>query len=425
VRYGAAIAYLYSLAPRGMRLELDRVTEALAQRGHPERVVPAIVVGGTNGKGSVATMLATVLGSAGYKVGLFTSPHLHRLVERFRVGGKSVSQAELARRITAFRPYLEANETPALTFFEVATLIALELFRDARCDVSVLEVGLGGRLDATNAVRPLVSVITSVALDHTDRLGTTLPAIAREKAGILKQGVPAVSGVRAREARSVIAARARRVGAALAVIDRDFGAIQRGSRFEVWTATRRASDLAMPLGGGYQADNLACAVAALDAVATRFPVDERSLRRGLARVRWPGRLELLPGAPAVLCDAAHNPHACAALARHLREACGHYRRKVLLFGVMRDKDHGAMLALLAPELDAMVFTSVDTGRAVPAEELATEYGGEAREWPVDALALARKRAGKRGLVVACGSIYVMSQVRAAVLGLRADPPITL
>ena len=423
MNYTAAIAYLYGLAPRGMVLGLERVEQALVLRGSPHRACPALLVAGTNGKGSVATMIASVLEGAGQRVGLFTSPHLHRFVERFRIAGRPVSEVTLARAVTALQPFLDASDTPPLTFFEASTLLAFELFRAARCDVMVLEVGLGGRLDATNVVSPVASVITSVALDHTDRLGDTVGQIAREKAGILRPSVPAISGVRD-AARTVIRRRARTLGAPLAEIGRDFEAVAAARGYDVRVGERTFTDLRLPLGGAFQADNLACAVAALDRLAPRFELDPRSLRRGLARVRWPGRLELLEGAPAVLCDAAHNPHAAAALAAHLKVHAAHYTKRVLLFGAMRDKQHAAMLALLRPMVDALVFTSVATPRALSVSELVQAHGGEGRDDAVRALALARKRAGRRGLVVACGSIYVMARVRAEVLGLRSDPPIT-
>ena len=426
--YRAAISYLYALSPRGMELGLGRMEQALALRGHPERACPSILVGGTNGKGSVATMIATVLASAGHKVGLFTSPHLHRFVERFRIDGRPVAERTIAHQVAALRPFLDAPGTPRLTFFETATLLAFELFRDACCDVMVLEVGLGGRLDATNVVTPLLSVITSVALDHTAQLGPTVAHVAREKAGIVKPGVPVVVGVRDPDARAVIARRARRIGAPLLAIGRDFrGEVEdaEGTRQRVVQGARQIAGLRLPLAGSYQADNLACAVAALWQLEERFGIDARALRRGLRRVRWPGRLERIEGTPALLLDAAHNPHAAEALARHLVACCGHYRRRVLVFGSMRDKEHDRMLACLRPCVDAVVFTQSDTSRAEPARALAARYGGEARDVPASALARARKLAGKRGLVIACGSIFVMAAVRAEALGVRADPPIAL
>jgi len=433
MQYRECIEYLYSLESRGISPGLSRVQKALALRGDPQRAYPCVLVAGTNGKGSVATSIATVLQAAGHKVGLYTSPHLHRLVERFQIAGRPVSERALTREVNALRRFVETRGTPQLTFFELCTLLAFELFRSARCDVVVLEVGLGGRLDATNVVRPLVSVITSIALDHTDRLGPTVAHVAREKAGIIKPGVPVVVGERAADALRVIRARARRQGAPLYTIDREFSVLRggeppsarAGEPLSVRVGTRRIDKLRTPLNGAYQADNLACAVAALLSLPPRLAVDERSLRRGLLRVRWPGRLELLAGAPAVLCDAAHNPHAALALAEHLARIRGDYTRSVLLFGAMRDKDHASMLDLLRPHVDALIFARAHTPRAESAALLAERYGGEAIERVPDALVRARKLAGKRGLIIACGSIFLMAEVRARALALRTDPLIAL
>jgi dihydrofolate synthase / folylpolyglutamate synthase len=395
VNYRETLSYLYGLQSRGMQPGLTRVSKVLAMRGHPERRVPSVVVAGTNGKGSVATMIAA--GVRG-KVGLFTSPHMHRFVERFRIDGRPIGELKLARAATALRTLLEQPGAPQLTFFEINTVLAFELFR--ACDLIVLEVGLGGRLDATNVVTPLASVICSIALDHTDWLGPTIAHIAREKAGIIKPRVPVIVGTRDPDALRVIAARARRLGAPLQRIDRDF-----------------APSSVAPLPGVFQADNHAVALATLRALPARLRAPK------LKRVQWPGRLELLPGPPDVLCDAAHNPHAAEALAQHL--AATPYARKVLLFGAMRDKQHDAMIALLRPHVGALVFARAHTPRAEAAELLAERYGGEAFESVPTALKRAQKLAGKRGLVIACGSIFLMAEVRALVLGLRMDPLIAL
>lgn len=425
MNYPQAIAYLYGLASRGVQPGLTRFEAALALRGRPQHALPSVLVAGTNGKGSVATMIAAMLTASGHKVGLYTSPHMHRLVERFRIAGRPVAERTLARKVTALKPFLEHPETPPLTFFEVGTLLAFELFREAGCDVMVLEVGLGGRLDSTNVVTPLVSVIASVALDHTDRLGSTLAQIAREKAGIIKPGVPVVSGVSDASARRVVRQKARAARSPLYELGREVRVTAAEGTCEVEVAGQRCPRLRVPLAGAYQNQNLACAVAAIAALPKRFAADQTSVRKGLLRTRWPGRLELLPGSPSVLCDAAHNPHAAEALARHLSATRASHARRVLLYGAMRDKDHARMIAILRPQVDALVFTSVPLSRAESAHELARRYGGEAREQPEKALRLARKLAGTRGLVVACGSIFVMSAVRACVLGLRTDPPIAL
>jgi dihydrofolate synthase/folylpolyglutamate synthase len=444
VRYAEATRYLYALAPRGVQLGLSRMERALAQRGHPERAFRSIVVAGTNGKGSVAAMLAASLRAHGLKVGLYTSPHLHRLVERFQVQGRPLAQTELARRVSELAPWLERTTTPELTFFEVCTLLSFEVFRDQKCDVAVLEVGLGGRLDATNVVTPMVSVITRIALDHADKLGDTIPQIAREKAGIIKPKVPVVAGVRDASALRVIQARARRMGAPLTVIDRDFAAQAVEARprareqrveareqdthgvFAVSVGQESCERIRLPLSGSYQADNLACAVAALHALrAHGIFCSERAIRVGLAKLRWPGRLELIEGSPSVLLDAAHNPDAAQALAEHLATLQQRYPRVVLLFGVLADKEHEAMLELLLPRVDQFVFATPATPRALAAAQLVARWGGLAIDDPLQALRRAQRLAGKRGLVVAAGSIFLMAAVRAELLNLPADPPIAM
>jgi dihydrofolate synthase/folylpolyglutamate synthase len=437
VRYAAALAYLYGLEPLGMSPGLGRMARALAARGSPERSFRAIQVAGTNGKGSVAALIASGLRASGVRVGLYTSPHLHRLVERFRVNGRAMPASELARRVAELAPWLQSRAAPRLTFFEVCTLLAFEWFRDQRCELAVLETGLGGRLDATNVVHSELGVITSLALDHTDRLGPTLRHIAREKAGIIKSGADVIVGVRDAEALSVIDRKARRVGARLWRIEHEFAVTQterpargearrsaRQQTYDVWVGSELVRGLPSALPGAYQADNLGCAVAVLHRLRARgWPIDERALRRGLSGVRWPGRLEYIPGPPDVLCDAAHNPEACAQLAEHVARST--YPRKVLIFGVLRDKDHARMLALLRPHFSALLFVTPASPRGLPAAELRARFGGASCDDAAAALKHARKLAGKRGLIVAAGSILVMSAVRAQLLGLREDPKIAL
>jgi dihydrofolate synthase/folylpolyglutamate synthase len=238
--------------------------------------------------------------------------------------------------------------------------------------------------------------------------------------------VPVVVGTRSPEAVRVMREKARRSGARALVIDRDFRASSAGPGFVVELGGERHERLELPLMGAYQADNLACAVAALTLLSKRkFPLSDRSLRKGLTKVRWPGRLELLPGAPDVLFDAAHNPAACEALSAHLASVEKRYRKRVLVFAVMRDKDHATMLGILRKHFTEIVFATPLTPRALPAGELKELYGGHAVDDPVRAFARAEKLAGKRGLVVVAGSIFVMAAVRAARLGLGSDPPIAM
>jgi dihydrofolate synthase/folylpolyglutamate synthase len=476
-----ALRWLYGLEPRGIRLDLDRMRAALAARGQPQRGLRAIHVAGTNGKGSVSACCDAALRAAGLRAGLYTSPHLHRFAERIRVDGRLLGDRALLRRITEIRRFLESPEAPALTFFEATTLLAFEALRDARVDAAVIEVGLGGRLDATNVLdAPLVSVITRIALDHQAYLGDTRAAIAGEKAGIAKAGAPLVLGAREPDVREVVEAAARAVGAGPLWRLGDEVCVEpgRGERFAVRTPVGVVRDLRTRLPGAHQRDNAALAVAALHAARARgLSVDDDALRAGLARVRWPARLERVRrGDRTFLFDAAHNPDGCDALAAYLRgpgarlgraplasapsaaaprgaapldpvppgaapaDAAppgaappGAAPRRVLLFGAMADKDHAQMLAALAPEVDAIVLTRPATPRAAAAEALARALpraaaaagAAEARPSPRDALARAVELAGPRGLVVVAGSIYLLAEVRAAALGLRADPPIAM
>jgi len=429
-QYADALARLYALQSRGMRFGASRMASALALRGHPERGQRFVHVAGTNGKGSVSAMIEASLRAAGYRTGLFTSPHLHRFVERVRIAGRPIGDAEASARVRDVLAASAAWGEPESTFFELTTLLALESFRDHRCDVVVLEVGLGGRLDATNAVTPELSVITTIALEHTEILGGTHAAIAREKAGILKPGVPAVVGVREPSARRVIARRARAQGAPLALIDRDFGPLPdaRAGRFAVRVGEQVLGGLRLALHGAHQQDNAACAVAALLQLRERgFDVGDDAMRKGLARVLWPARLERVARVarrPAFLFDAAHNPEGAQVLAEFLQQnrAAG---PRVLIFGAFADKDFGAMLRVLRPHVDRIVYCPPPVWNAAKSSALRRCAPGIAARDVPDALARARRAAGPRGEIVVAGSIYLVAAARAHVLGLRSDPPIRM
>jgi dihydrofolate synthase / folylpolyglutamate synthase len=430
-RYADALARLYALQSRGIRLGVSRTASALALRGHPERGQRYVQVGGTNGKGSVSAMIAECLSRAGYRTGLFTSPHLHRYVERVRIDGRPLSEREATTRIEDLLACFERPGAPETTFFELTTLLALEAFRDRACDIAVLEVGLGGRLDATTAVTPLCSVITGVALDHTQILGRSVAAIAREKAGIIKSGVPVVVGARDKAARAVIARRVRSTGTHALLIDRDFAEVPgtRPEHFGVRVGEQLFSDLHLALEGEHQRHNAACALAALVQLrAAGFDLPDRTLRQGLLRTRWPARVERVPGRPSFVFDAAHNPEGCQALVRYLTAGASRPRpaRRVLIFGAMADKPHGKMLAVLAPIADRIFLCSPPVRRAASAAQMGKRVAGTTPTRDVaDALARARRAAGPGGEVVVCGSIFLVAEARAQVLGLRSDPPIRM
>jgi dihydrofolate synthase/folylpolyglutamate synthase len=432
MRYADVLARLYAFESRGIRLGASRMAAALAFRGHPERGQHFVHVGGTNGKGSVSAMIASGLRQAGYRTGLFTSPHLHRYTERIRIDGRSLSERETARRLEALLTAFEQAGSPDTTFFELTTLLAFEAFRDHGCDIVVLEVGLGGRLDATNAITPEVSVITRVALDHTQLLGDSIAEIAREKAGIIKRGIPLVTAVRDPEARRVIAARARRLAAPVAWIDRDFEPISAAGRseFSVRAGKKNVTGLRVQLLGAHQRDNAACAVAAMLLLRERgFPLSEVAIRRGVRAARWPGRLERVAGTPQFLFDAAHNLDGCESLVRYLTSEDHFVRRRgasrVLVFGAMSDKDYGGMLRVLAPVFDRVVLCEPAIRRAASYAKLRKHVRGERAKDVADALARARRAAGARGEIVVAGSIFLVAEARARVLGRRSDPPIRM
>jgi dihydrofolate synthase/folylpolyglutamate synthase len=393
-------AYLDGLQPLSMRFGLERMERALAALGHPERAYPVLHVGGTNGKGSTCAMAAAALREAGHRVGLYTSPHLVRFNERIQVDGVSISDAALAARIETIReacPWHEGGgDEDRLTYFEFATLVGLLHLAEERVSVAVVEVGLGGRFDATNVVVPAVAAIARIGLDHTQLLGDTVEQVAFEKAGIFKSGVPAVvHGDQPPGALETLRQEAARRGAPLTVAPAGY-------------------DGEIALRGPHQRANAGLAVAALRALGARgVPVDDGAIARGIAGARWPGRLEEVSG---VLLDGAHNPQGAAALARAL-PLLRPGAPIELVFGVLADKDHAGMLAALRPAVRRFHLLAPASPRARPAEEvraLAVSLGAQAdvHATLADALACARLAAGEAGTVCVAGSLYLVGEARA-------------
>ncbi|MBL0276070.1 MAG: bifunctional folylpolyglutamate synthase/dihydrofolate synthase [Anaeromyxobacter sp.] len=382
---------------------MERVERALTALGRPERAAPVLHVAGTNGKGSTCALAAAALQAAGLRTGLYTSPHLVRFNERIQVDGAPVDDRALAQVVAEVRAACPWHEGGApeerLSYFEVATLAALRHFARQRVDVMVVEVGLGGRLDATNAVRPAVTAVARIGLDHTQWLGDTVALVAREKAGIFKPGVAAVvHAAQPPGVLEVLSDAAARVGAP----------------FEVAPA---GWDGPLGLLGPHQRGNAALAAAALRALArTGLPVGEGEVARGFAAARWPGRLERVGG---VLLDGAHNPQGAEALAAALA-ALHPGQPAELVFGVLADKDHRAMLAALAPAARRLHLVTPVTARARAAAEVAALAAGLGLTADVhpglpEALACARAAAGGRPVVVA-GSLYLVGEARALLLG---------
>ncbi len=404
--YAAILARLFRLGSRGNDLKLERMLAACERVGHPERAFPAVHVAGTNGKGSVCAFVASMARAGGRSVGLYTSPHLVRLAERIQVNGAPLDDAELG-------PLRERvlDQAPELTFFEVLTLSALLAFRDAGVDLAVLEVGLGGRLDATNVIPPpRIAAVTRIAFDHMAELGNTLEAIACEKAQIIKPGSAVVLGKLHPDARSVMLSRIEEVGARLVPL---------GSPEPI-----AGAPLAYPRAA-MVGSNLAVAVT----VGRELGLSPEAMANGIEATNWPGRNELLHrnGQELTLLDCAHNPDGAVALSHLVDPAVlGEIesRREVaLVFGALKTKNWKAMLQRLEHVAAHRVY--VETPASSPADPrlMAAVVSGEVAATIPEALARARSLVGPRGVVVVTGSSYLVGAARAALLGLTPDPAI--
>jgi len=415
----------------------------LAALGSPELRFPAVLVAGSNGKGSTAALLAAMAGAAGYRTGLYTSPHLETVEERLRIDGRAVGGERLGDLLEEVVACAERRLGHSPTYFEAVTAAAFLWFAAERVELAVLEVGLGGRLDATNVCEPVLSLITSISLEHRELLGDTLAAIAREKAGIMRTGRPALSWVEDREAAGALRQVAAELGASLHAAESEVtiagtaalaaeGAGGSGGSGGVdgsggWEGQKVTLDtplarreLRIGLLGRHQAHNLALAVRAAELLAgSGFPrLDERALAAGAAACRWPGRGEVvpLPGGRRVLLDAAHNAEGAAALGELLAETGPRAGSLDLIFGVLGDKDAGEMLERLAPLARNVVFTTVPTPRARAAAELpallrTARPGMSALVEAAPAAALDRALALGADTLVACGSIFLVGELR--------------
>jgi len=413
---------------QGMRLGLDRVEAAHARLGCPAHAFPAVHVAGTNGKGSVAHITSRLLAAHGLRVGLTTSPHLHRLGERMLVDGAEPSPEELVSLATDLAARLGGWPPPALTFFESVTLLAFELFRRRAIEVAVVEVGLGGRLDATRLCRPLVSVIASIGLDHTDQLGNTTAQIAAEKSGILVPGVPVLLGPADPDARRVVARRAAEVGCRLLVWNPDRARLEPAGTTNGAPGDRDATPAltVAPLPGSHQRANAALAMA-----AARIALETMGRTPDPARLVptpfvLPGRLESVPGRPPVLLDVAHNPPAAATLAAYLA-ATGIQPRYVL--GVLARKDLAGIVAALGSCPGPLHACAPDVPDARPAADVAAAWPGPVagcHRSVTEALAAARRVAAAGETVVVTGSHFTVAEARAKLLGIaEVDRPIAL
>ena len=407
------LAHCEQLHPRAIELGLER-SQAVATRMALRFDCPVITVAGTNGKGSTCAMLEAIALQAGWRTGVYTSPHLVDFQERCRIHGEIVQPADL---VPHFERVEAARQDITLTYFEFTTLAIMSLMAGAGLDVAILEVGLGGRLDTVNIIDPDCAVITSIDLDHTELLGPDRESIGREKAGILRTGRPAIVSDPV-PPQSVID-RASDIGADLWLLGRDFNFSGDQQQWSWAGRGRRYAGLAYPaLRGANQLLNASGALAALAALRPRLPVTAQAVRNGLALVELPGRFQVVAGQPALVLDVAHNPHAVAALAANL-DAMGFYPTTHAVFGAMGDKDLASMLRRMGPLVDRWYFTDLDTPRAAKAtdllglwkaQEVRKDVAASTHASPMDALRAAVAAADPADRIVAFGSFYTVGGV---------------
>ena len=439
--YQSALAWVLSFADyernpaakySSADFNLPRMEALLARLGNPHRASPVIHIAGTKGKGSTAALVASALSRAGYRVGLYTSPHLHTFRERMRIGQRLISEDEVASLVARLRPEVEAlnqqGTVGQVTTFDLITALAF-IFFERRADVQVLEVGLGGRLDSTNVCQSEVCVITSLSYDHTHILGRTLPEIAYEKAGILKAGALAVTAPQAPEAMAVVEEAARSRGVPLTVVGRDvtWEMLQQdldGQSVRI-QGLRDSYDIWLPLLGDHQVENAAVAVATLELAGRRgliVPAD--AIIAGFRDVSWPGRLQVLERRPLVIADGAHNPYSMACLRDALREHFPFHRAFVIM-GISADKDASGILREIAPLGCKLIAVRSRHPRAADPARIAAEarrLGMDATSdlTVADGLALARREAQPDDLVCATGSLFVAAEAIEAVRGIAPE-----
>ena len=459
--YDQALSYLYNLQKFGIKFGLSKTENLLRAFHNPHRELNCLHIGGTNGKGSVAAMLASIYSGAGYKVGLFTSPHLVDFRERFQINGRLISKAQTLGLIKEIKEKALEEEPP--TFFEFVTAMALIYFFREKVDLAIMEVGLGGRLDATNIINPLITIITTISLEHQDYLGKTLESIAWEKAGIIKPGVPLITGVDQKKVQKQIEKICRERQAPMFLAGRDFRTrkvgqgkfsyfgvkkpfvVRRSSFVEErknsnkvgisipnknlnlkksfihsLNAERRTpndySSLRLGLLGDHQIKNAGLALTAIDLLQDKYPVPEEKIRDGLSKVTWPGRMEVLSQRPRIVLDGAHNPGAMRTLAETLPRSFS-YKKVLLVFGMMKDKRLKQTLNYITPLANRIFLTRAEYDRSADPEDLIKFLVGKKprpRIFPTipQAITQAMKEAGPEDLILITGSLFVVGEALA-------------
>lgn len=422
--YQSALAYISSFGRFGSRPGLERMQWVLDQLGHPEAGLKFIHVAGTNGKGSTTVLIHNILQAAGYRVGMYTSPYLESFTNRIGAEGRDIQTEALVSLVERLRPHFEAvnqSNLGPITQFEVTTLLALAYYQELGLDFVVWEVGLGGRLDATNVVTPLISVITNVGYDHTEVLGETLGQIAAEKAGIIKPKIPVVTAVQREEPLTVIEETAANLQAPLYRLGHEFTYNRNWFTLDEQSldysdAHLQLADLRLQLMGAHQCQNAATALAVISQLRQNgYAITEQACREGLATTRWPGRLEVMRKQPLVLVDGAHNPHGTLALQQALQEYFPEQKISMVL-GILQDKERAEMFSHLLPYASRVIFAAPNYGRATDPQVLLRE----AAEYQIPATTAANVAAAieqamaelaDNEVLLIAGSLYTVSEAR--------------
>lgn len=417
--YRETVERLFSLQRFGIKMGLANIVRLLKLVGNPRPGKRVVIVGGTNGKGSVGAMLEAIGRAAGLKTGLFTSPHLVSFTERLRINGERISRADVVRfgneLWEALEPCRQAGESEPITYFEMLTAMAALYFQENGVDLAIMEVGLGGQLDSTNALPRDLVVLTDIAFDHERYLGNTLEQIVQDKTALFRPGCRAVAAGGVDNAADLVAARADQLAAPLVLLGRDFDFKPGGdATLNLTLPDGELTELPVPFAGAHQFRNVAVAVqAALELGIS----DPQIIHAGLAQATWPGRLEPFPGNPSWLLDCAHNPHGAGALAAALRP----HEPTVWLMTAMSDKNVAGIIAPLAPLVSSVICTTLPMDRAVPANELAAlvrphNHRVTVKADPDEAMTEAVRQAGPEGRILVAGSIFLVGHVRGRLTG---------
>jgi len=409
--YKEAVQYLYGLQKYGIKFGLSKTSNIMKALGNPHRGQRYIHIAGTNGKGSVSAMLESILMKAGMKVGFYSSPHLVRFTERFRINRNEISQTKTVELVNELRGAIDPSGPP--TFFEAATAMALSCFAKEETDISIMEVGMGGRLDATNVIRPLVSIITNISLEHQDFLGNRLIDIAGEKAGIIKKGVDLVTAATQPSVIKLFEETCEAKKAVFRRIGKDFRCRSKGHEISYFGMERDLKGLRPSLTGRYQNKNVALAMAVAEMLEAKgYRISEKDIRDGLAETVWPGRLQIMSRDPLVILDGAHNPGAARELAGSISGFS--YGRLIAVVGIMGDKDIKNIIRLISPVADYIICTRPDYYRAADPGRIMKEVSslgkrGEAFDSLAGAIEKAKAMASSRDLILITGSLFTVGE----------------